>query len=313
MPAGPGDPSVPRLRRFLDLLPRTLRRQKLLKALYRLRFISPAQPLGFNGNARAWVDLRDAESRASYLAQAFWPEFHPIVAAFLRSGGDLFDVGSNFGLVTFGVAPLVRGLGTGFHLFEANPRIIPLLHRSASLWPGESFSIHHCCVSDRPGVSHLRMPDDSWGHALITDTGDPVPNLVLDDYIEARQIERIAFLKMDVEGWEPHALQGARRALTSGKVAAAFVEVAPDSLRRTGTSAADLLHLLEGFGFDLYFCAMWDSPDPHGSRWVRVAVNGTSLRFAVASPLPATFALGDVLAVHRSNPLALTLRDAMRS
>jgi FkbM family methyltransferase len=304
---------TPRLRRFLDSLPPALRRQKLLSALCRFRLVSPVQSLEFNGNARAWVDLRDAESRATYLSQAYWPEFPPIVAAFLRDGGDLFDVGANFGFVTFGVVPLVQGLGTRFHLFEANPRILPLLRRSAGEWPGESFSLNHCCVSDKPGISRLTLPDSSWGHAFIGAAGDPVPNLVLDDYIEDRKIGRIAFLKIDIEGWEPYALQGARRALTSGKVAAAFIEVSPDSLQRTGLSPSDLLRMLEGFGFDVYFCGLHDSPDPHGLKWARVPVNGTSLRFAMASPLPITFVQGDVLAIHRSNPLSVTLRDAMRS
>ena len=64
---------------MLRVLPAGLRRQKLLTMLYRLRLVSPVQALRFNGNAKAWVDLRDAESRATYLAQSFWPEFPPMV------------------------------------------------------------------------------------------------------------------------------------------------------------------------------------------------------------------------------------------
>lgn len=303
--------SMPGLRRFLNLLPRPLRRQKLLSALWRLGVVAPVQPLGFNGGARAWVDLRDAESRAVYLSQSFWPEFPPIVAAFLRDGGDFFDVGANFGLVTFGTVPLVRQAGVRFHLFEANRQLVPILQRSAREWPGESFSIAHCCVTDQPGLSHHLLPDEAWGHGLIADHGDPVPNLRLDDYIEERRIERIPFLKLDVEGWEIHALQGARRALTAGKVEAAFVEVAPEALRRTGAEARDLLDLLASLGFDLYFVSPADGGEPRGLRWTRVPVHGTSLFFAVASPLPSTFTQGDVLALHRSTALAAAVRSAM--
>ena len=59
-----------------------MRRHRLLSALTRLRLVSPHQRLDYNGRARAWVDLRDAESRARYLSQTFWPEFPPMVAAF---------------------------------------------------------------------------------------------------------------------------------------------------------------------------------------------------------------------------------------
>jgi FkbM family methyltransferase len=301
-----------RLRRFLNRLPRPLRRQKLLAALCGMGFVSPLQRLDFNGQARAWVDLRDAESRASYLSQSFWPEFPPMVAAFLRSGGDLFDVGANFGLVTFGTVPLVQGLGTTFHLFEANPRIIPLLQRSAREWPRERFGIRHCCVTDEPGISHHLLPDASWGHGFISEHGSPVPNLLLDDYIVENGVERISFFKLDVEGWELHALAGARKVLAAGKIEAGFIEVAPDALRRTGASAVDLLDMLAAVGFDIYFAGLWGSEDPQGVKWVRVPVNGTSLRFARATPLPATFVQGDVLVIHRSNPLASTVEYATR-
>lgn len=233
-----------------------------------------------------------------------------MVAAFLRGGGDLFDVGANFGLVTFGTVPLVQGLGATFHLFEANPRIIPLLERSAREWPDERFSIRHCCVTDRPGTSHHLLPDASWGHGLISDHGVPVPNLLLDDYIAEQGVSRISFLKLDVEGWELHALRGAQKALASGKVEAGFIEVAPDALRRTGATAGDLLDLLDAAGFDSYFAGLWDSEDPHGLKWNRVPVNGTSLRFARARPLPTTFVQGDVLVLHRSTPLAATVASA---
>ncbi len=299
------------LRRLLDALPRRLRRQKLLMALYRAGLVQPVQCLDFNQGARAWVDLRDAESRACYISRSFWPEFHPMVAAFLQRGGDLFDVGANFGLVTFGVVPLVQGLGVGFHLFEANPHIVPLLERSAGLWPDERIRAIHCCVTDRPGTSRLTLPDSSWGHAFIGSDGEAAPNLVLDDYIAERRIERIAFMKVDVNGLEPLVMRGAARALAAGTVEAAFVEVAPDSLAVAGVSPAELVAMLRGFGFDAYFCALWERPDPHGSTWARVPVNGTVLRFAGAWPLPPTYVQGDVMFVHRTTPLAATLRNAV--
>jgi FkbM family methyltransferase len=300
------------LRRFLNILPPPLRRQKLLSALWRLGLVAPVQPVEFNGDARAWVDLRDAESRAVYLSQSFWPEFPSMVAAFLRGGGNLLDVGANFGLVTFGTVPLVQGSGIRFHLFEANEQIIPVLERSAREWPGERFHINHCCVSDEPGVSHHQLPDASWGHGRISDHGTPVANLRLDDYIAERGIDRISFLKMDVEGWELHALRGARQALAAGTVEAGFIEVEPGALRRAGSEPRDLLDLLESLGFDLYFASLWETDDPHGLRWTRVPVHGTSLRFAPAVPLPATFVQGDVLVLHRSTELAAAVRSATR-
>ncbi len=311
--SSPAKRKRPRLQQIVRSLPRPLRGQKFLVALWRLGIVrAPIQPLTFNGHARAWVDLRDCESRAVFLAGSFWPEFPPMVAAFLRNGGDLFDVGANFGLVTFGTLPLVQGIGATFHLFEANPRIIPVLQRSADEWPGERFRVCHCAVTDQPGMSHHYVPGASWGHGRISGGGDLVPNLVLDPYIVREKVDRVAFLKVDVEGWELRALLGAQQALASGRIAAGFVEVAPSALRRTGASAGELLSLLAGAGFDCYFAGMEDRPDLYGLNWSRVSINGTSLRFAVATPLPPSFEQGDVLMIHKSNPVASTVYAATR-
>src|SRR5262249_20097291 len=124
-------------------------------------------------------------------------------------------------------------------------------------------------------------------------------------------VQRISFLKMDVNGSEPFALRGAARALAAGTIEAAFVEVADESLAPVGASAAGLLQLVQGFGFDAYFCSLWDKPDPFGLASVRVPVHGTTLQFAPAAPLPAAYVAGDVLFLHRSTPLAGTLRSLL--
>lgn len=305
-------PDVTALRRFLNALPKPMRRQRLLEVLCKLRFVSPDQHLAFNGHAKAWVDLRDSGSRSNYIAQMFWPEFPPMVLAFLRNGGDFLDVGANFGLVTFAVLSAAKDLDIEYHLFEANRRIIPLLERSARAWPGARIRVNHCCVTDRPGVSRHFLPDAFWGHGLIADRGEVVPNLVLDDYIAQQGIGKISFLKVDVEGWELHVLRGAERAILSEKVQAGFIEVSPALLKRTGASAEDLLALLEGLGFDAYFSGLWESKHPRELAWAPVSVNGTPLRVARASPLPATFVQDDVLVIHRSNPLAEKVREETR-
>ncbi|MCL4837578.1 MAG: FkbM family methyltransferase [Thermoanaerobaculia bacterium] len=233
-----------------------------------------------------------------------------MVAAFLREGGDLFDVGANLGLVTFGVLPVVREMGIGFHLFEANSRLIPLLRRSALEWPSEDVRVVHCCVTDAAGISYHRLPDACWGHGQIDTHGEAVTNLRLDDYVAVADVEAVGFLKLDVEGWELNALRGAESALASGKVKAGFVELVPEALARAGASVADVLTYLQGKGFDVYFAAMWEREDPHGLTWRTVGVNGTELRFAGAVPLPASFAQGDVLVIHRSSPIAAQVSAA---
>ncbi len=298
------------LRKLLDTLPRYLRRQKVVAAFVQLGLASPTQLLEFDNGARAWVDLRDHESRANYISQYFWPDLPRVLAPFLTEGGDFFDVGANFGLVSFGVLPAVQGKAIRFHLFEANPRIVPLLLRSAELWPNEVVTVNHGCVSDGPGVSHLTLPDGSWGHAYIGAIGMSVPNLMLDEYIDVHQIQRIAFMKMDIEGSEPCALRGARRAIAAGKVKAGLIEISSRALGRAGTSAMELLDLLEFLGFEAYFFALPAQDQSREGRWVDMRLNGTVLRIAAARPLPPGFDQSDILVVHSTSALQEKFRAA---
>lgn len=257
------------------------------------------------------MDLRDPGCRGVYLTRYFWPAFPAFAAAFLRDGGDFFDVGANFGLITFGTLP--HSPNTRFHLFEANPRIIPLLERSARDHAGAAVVVNHCCVTDVPGTSHLHLHNNDTAYGYISGQGTPVPNLLLDEYVARRGIGRIGFLKMDIEGWELHALRGGRQELTAGTVRAGFVEVSPVALGRAGATAQGLLDLLAELGFDCYFVEMLDAPDPHGLTWARVRINGTTIRVARASPIPPTFVQGDVFILHRTNLHAATVRAALES
>jgi FkbM family methyltransferase len=295
------------LRSFLDSMPSALRRQKLLQLLYASKIIDPVQLLEYDDGARAFVDLRDAESRAAYLSQYFWPHIAPVVRAFLRGGGEMFDVGANFGLFTFGaVSKQVK-----FHLFEANPRIIPTLRKSISLYPEHQIAVNHCCVTDRPGVSRLTLPDGSWGHGHMGGRGEEIPNLILDDYIERNAVGRVSFLKVDVEGWEAHALRGLRKSVASGMVEVVFIEVIQEILERAGSSVEEVLELLRDF--DLYFCSWWEYPDPYGLGGARIEVGGTPLRFAPALPLPDDFKAADLLGLYKHTELARTVHGVTRT
>lgn len=223
----------------------------------------------------------------------------------------MFDVGANFGLVSFGAVSRVRGSEVGFHLFEANPGLVPVLQRSARLWADEKIVINHCCASDVAGTSCWTLTGESWGTGHIAANGISVPNLRLDDYITERGIRKISFMKMDIEGSEVKALRGCQVASGEGRIEAGLIEIVPEHLRRNGESEESLMSLLRELGFGLFFCTHWDHPDPYGLRWVRVPIAGTSLRFAKAEPLPAGFSKGDLLVIHESSPHWAILQDAL--
>jgi FkbM family methyltransferase len=279
-------------------LPRALRRQKLLQLLIATRLVRPAQPAIINGHFKAWFDLRDAEARATFLSGEFWPEISAIVSGFLGTGGAMFDVGCNYGLVTLGTIPACVGRGVDYHLFEANPALIPLLERSVACWPSESIRVVQCCVTDTAGTSYHSIPGAHWGQGFIGQSGTPVPNVVLDDYIQRHGIRKIAFLKMDVEGHEPRALLGGQRTLSAGLVSAAFIELSAPSLQRSGSTADEVLDLVEALGFDCFFLRpVGGDHSERARRWLHAGEHLFELH--PARPLPPSFEQDDVLCLHR--------------
>lgn len=64
----------------------------------------------------------------------------------------------------------------------------------------------HAAVSNTTGVLHF-SGDNQGGH-IVAD-GERVPAITLDAFCDSRNLTKIDFIKMDVEGAEDHALEGA--------------------------------------------------------------------------------------------------------
>lgn len=296
--------------RLVRVLPRPWRRHRLVRVLLRVSPGSAVQEVRFNDGARLVADITDAFPRAYLLSGVFEPEFFAVAAPFLRRGGAFLDVGANVGFCSFG---LMQALGTGppvdYHLFEANAGLCALLRRSATLHPDQSVTVVHGCVTNARGTSRLRVVRGQLGASYIADDGDEtVPNVVLDEYLEARDIERVALMKMDIEGLEPLALEGARRSLSSGRIEAIYLELSASNLARQGLSPPATLSALGDAGFDVYFVREADLRAGAAARALVLGVGGASIRARPVEAFPPGHQT-DVLAVHRSSAAARAIRQ----
>jgi FkbM family methyltransferase len=73
----------------------------------------------------------------------------------------------------------------------------------------------------------------------------------LDDILLAEQVDRVDFVKIDVEGSEPRVLAGARATLERHRPLLQL-EVEPDWLHRQGTSLEEVFHLLGAANYDVW-------------------------------------------------------------
>jgi FkbM family methyltransferase len=120
--------------------------------------------------------------------------------------------------------------------FEADPAVLPVLETFiASV--GSRAALHRAAVGNQRGCVRF-SGDGLGGGAVSAASGVEVPGVRLDDAL-AR--ERVSFIKMDIEGAELQALEGAHRVIGRDRpVLAVCGYHAPDHLWRVPVSLKSL-------------------------------------------------------------------------
>jgi len=174
---------------------------------------------------RLWIDLGDAGVSRSCLTGAFEPMETKFVLGLLKPGMNFVDIGANIGWFAVQAADRVGPQGQVI-AFEPRPTTCAWLNRSIA---DNNFSarteIHACAVGPTKGdisIGSSRGTDNPGGTWTIANEAvethfrsSPsdiirVPMVTVDDIVGDRRVDVI---KIDIEGAEPLAMQGAERVL----------------------------------------------------------------------------------------------------
>ena len=184
------------------------------------------------------------------------------------------------------------------HLFEANPNLTRYLEKSRSLFPSVSIKIIEGCLADWPGTSRFQINPEFTGRSHTELGGATIlQNVVLDDYLEQNQIERITFLKMDLEGQELSALRGLTKALARGAVEVIYLEVSSELLRRYSIGPEQVVDFLSNNGFRIFYCRDRDLLGRQPTR-VRFAHRGLNRLRLAEFEFADDHLQTDLLAIH---------------
>lgn len=170
----------------------------------------------------------------------------------LRNGGAFLDVGANIGYFSLLVAHMFSGK-CHVTAFEPNPAIHALLRKGAECSRGQAgIQIVEAAVSDAAGELELVVDSGNTGHAFLGAKGSGsvrVAVVKLDDWLQQHPPpERIAAIKLDVEGCEMNALRGMEATLRKHRPAL-VVEVIDSHLKQFGTSRGELIAFLTALGY----------------------------------------------------------------
>ncbi len=177
----------------------------------------------------------------------------------VQPGDVVLDVGTNIGetLLHFGKLVGDGGFVFGFEPDDENYRNV---RRNMSINDSGSLKVFKLGISDKKEKVKLYCVDPNnlgMNRILNEKEAEQFQNFTtietdtLDNVITENNIERVDVVKIDIEGYEMHALRGASRLLRTFRPKL-FIEVGYSRLINNGASPNEMIAYLEGFGYKIF-------------------------------------------------------------
>jgi FkbM family methyltransferase len=193
----------------------------------------------------------------SRISQGYESRFDSAMMASLKPGMRVFDIGANVGYYSQKFAEAVGPTGE-VHAFEPVPASADKVRELQQQYPW--LYVHQCAIADKPGRIMMNTDADSTSpvnRIVIAETdasmGISVPVMTVDEAVAEFGVP--AAIKIDVEGYEWHVLQGARKSLVLDQLQHVFVEIHFALLEARGLPMAGdgIRKSLAGNGFKVSF------------------------------------------------------------
>jgi FkbM family methyltransferase len=203
---------------------------------------------------------------ANKVYQCAFPIYRPLYAAYktyadraerellrriLFKGAVVVDVGANIGIYSRFLSRYVGPKGV-VHSFEPSPDNFRRL--SAATRNLSNVRLTQAVIGERSGECELYVSDKLNVDHRAYETDDsrrviPIEMIALDDYFKTGQ--RVDLIKMDIQGYELHALRGAQRVLQENSDINLLLEFWPAGLEQAGVSWETLVEMLQRSGMTL--------------------------------------------------------------
>jgi FkbM family methyltransferase len=190
----------------------------------------------------------------------FEGEERDFMRRFLRAGDVYVDIGANAGLFTLIAARAVGPKGRVI-AFEPVSKTNKRLIENIELNKFGNVEVVRKGVSDSSGELKIMVAEDEMdvfnsfarpymGEHYVQET---VSTTTWDEFAEERSLGgRVAFMKIDVEGWETKVIEGARGQFSREDAPVLQVEFTDEAAKAAGSSCRENYRLLEGMGYRMY-------------------------------------------------------------
>ena len=198
------------------------------------------------------------------------PDFNDETIAFhkklINDDSIILDIGSNRGFFTYHYSKMAKN---GFiYSFEPIPGTIELQKKLLKFFHIKNYKAFNLALSDKVGFIDMLLPKNghfpedlcatintenvakSFANFEIINTASDT----LNNIISKEKLERIDFIKMDVEGAEFLVLKGAEKALSLRPIL--FMEMIDRHFKKFGYQKEDIITFLKNLNFEpMYYDA----------------------------------------------------------
>jgi len=292
--------------------PEYQRRKEIWQEFNRRRIEAPLAYEWYYG-LRLNLYLGNDLSRQLFIGGCADPNEFAFLDRFLKAGMVVIDAGANDGIYTLFCAQRTSPSGQVLS-FEPSQREFSRLQNNVELNQLRNIRMLRVALSNEDGEAQLQVAghehegNNSLGAFAHRDVEllrtESVTVRSLDSIVAESGLDRIDFLKLDIEGAEVKALKGARATLREFRPVLLF-EAFDDALREQGGSRDELLQLVRDSGYTLYSFNSEGLPCPA----VDEATGDNLLATPLEKPLPSELC-GLAAAKPKPPPISLQVPSA---
>jgi FkbM family methyltransferase len=199
------------------------------------------------------LDMNEVIDANIYYRGAYEVRATRTVRSVVKPGMTVLDVGANFGYYTLNLAKLVGESGTVI-AFEptalAQRKLVANLARN----PYRNVVVEKLALSDRSEARVVAVDETAFRASWTVEGGraerepETVPFERFDDYVDRTGLDRVDFVKVDIDGYELRFVRGAERTLREHRPPM-FMEIGKPSMAAIGDDPLELARRLAELGY----------------------------------------------------------------
>jgi FkbM family methyltransferase len=209
-----------------------------------------------SGGVKFYIDKITPMHRSIFFGDHYEKKETELVKKILFPGCVAFDVGANLGWYSILMSKLV-GRGGAVYAFEVAESLAGQLAKNIQINQADNVKVINCAVGDRN--QNIRYFYDRFDNTANLNPDllsneireSEIKMIKIDDFCEGCGMERLDFIKCDIDGYENFFLRGASRTIKTYRPII-IIEALEMAQKKAGLSVVDIVEFLIENNYNLF-------------------------------------------------------------